>query len=203
MRIAKFLIWIMYQYCVFEHAKFLCKNLNVPSVLLSWVDKSLHYTTIHLAALCSWSAIFHEVVFMNAETLLWGWEGLWQAARSRKWSSPPEQLWWEVLETGGRLDPTTLLKHKACVYLAAISWRQKGRKPACVNSAVIIMGATCCAGCPTTAAPLRSLQWNPSTLPLKAAADERMQRATVGPPWLEKGCSWSPAPHLISCHGPL
>lgn len=54
------------------------------------------------------------------------------------------------------------------------AWRQKGHKPGCVNSAVIIMGATCYAGCPTTADPLKSLQWNPST-PLKAAADEWMR----------------------------
>lgn len=84
-----------------------------------------------------------------------------------------------MLETGGRLDPSMLIKHEACVYLAAVSWRQKGHKPACVNSAVIIMGATCYAGCPTTADPLKSLQRNPSTL-LKAAADERMRRVTVG-----------------------
>lgn len=84
-----------------------------------------------------------------------------------------------MLETGGRLDPSVLIKHEACVSLAAVSWRQKGRKPGCVNSAVIIMGATCYSGCPTAADPLRSLQSNLSA-PLKSAADERTRRATVG-----------------------
>lgn len=97
-----------------------------------------------------------------------------------KWSSPPEQLFdWEVLETGGRLDPSMLIKHEACVYLAAVSWQQKGHKPGCVNSAVIIMGATCYAGCPTAADLLRSLQSNLSAL-LKSTADEGTQWATVG-----------------------
>lgn len=82
-------------------------------------------------------------------------------------------------EPGGRLDASVLIKHQACVSLAAVSWQQKGHKPGCVNSAVIIMGATCYAGCPAAADPLRSLQSNLSA-PLKSAADEGTRRATVG-----------------------
>lgn len=67
MRIAKFLIKICINNTVFDHAEFLCKNLNVPASVSFLVDKSLYYTTIHLAALCLRSAIFHEAVSMNAD----------------------------------------------------------------------------------------------------------------------------------------